>query len=60
MAVPQGKRFDGIWERGTGKCGTYSEIHTPPPGTPGSLPPIELRNPEKVLGTAAQEVVERL
>jgi hypothetical protein len=53
----QGKRFDGTWHEGTAKCGTYSEIHTPPPGTPGSLPPIELKQPDAVLQAARQEVL---
>ena len=55
----QGKRFDGTWQEGTPKCGSYSEIHTPPAGTPGSLPPIELKQPEVVLGAATRQVLEQ-
>ena len=33
--MSKGKRFDGVWADGAIKCGTYSEIHAPPPGTPG-------------------------
>lgn len=55
--INKGKRFDGTWHEGIAKCGTYSEIHTPPPGTPGSLPPIELKQPDAVLQAAKQEVL---
>lgn len=56
----QGKRFDGVWQQGVAKCGTYSEIHTPPAGTPGSLPPVELQQPDAVLVAAKQEVMDQL
>ncbi|PNW80755.1 hypothetical protein CHLRE_07g328350v5 [Chlamydomonas reinhardtii] len=56
--MSKGKRFDGVWADGAIKCGTYSEIHAPPPGTPGALPPCELRNPDKVLAEATMEASE--
>lgn len=58
--MTKGKRYDGVWEQGVPKCGSYSEISRPPPGTVGSLPPIELANPETVLDQATQQVKERL
>lgn len=58
--ITKGKRFDGVWEDGMVRTGTYSEIHTPPPGTAGSLPPVELANPDAVLQTATAEVMKRL
>ncbi|KXZ53902.1 hypothetical protein GPECTOR_6g820 [Gonium pectorale] len=53
--MSKGKRFDGVWADGAIRCGTYSEIHAPPPGTPGALPPVELRNPDKVLAEAMMD-----
>eukprot|EP00798_Chlamydomonas_sp_ICE-L_P011785 gene11785-14917_t len=58
--ITKGKRFDGVWEEGMVRTGTYSEIHTPPPGTAGSLPPVELANPDAVIANAAAEVTASL
>lgn len=56
----KGKRYDGVWEDGVPKCGSYGEIQTPPPGSVGSLPPVELAAPETVLQKATQQVLDRL
>lgn len=58
--MSKGKRYDGVWQNGTAKCGTYSEIHQAVPGAVNSLPPIELQNPNAVLSTAVAEVMEQI
>lgn len=58
--MSRGKRFDGVWSEGVPKAGSYSEVHAPPPGTAGSLPPCELRAPDAVLANAAAEVMAQL
>jgi hypothetical protein len=58
--ISKGKRFDGTWQEGIPRCGSYSEVHTPPAGTPGSLPPIELKQPDIVLSTAKLQLLEQL
>ncbi|KAG1678164.1 hypothetical protein FOA52_016101 [Chlamydomonas sp. UWO 241] len=55
--MSKGKRYDGVWSEGTAKCGSYSEVHAPPPGTVGALPPIELKAPDAVLMAAKTEVL---
>ncbi|KAL6762997.1 hypothetical protein V8C86DRAFT_2505292 [Haematococcus lacustris] len=52
--MARGKRFDGVWQDGVVKAGSYSEIHLPASGTPGSLPPCQLRHADAVLDTAVQ------
>lgn len=58
--MSKGKRFDGVWQLDVPKCGAYSEIHTPPPGTNGSLPPIELAQPQGVLQAAMHQTMAGL
>mmetsp|Transcript_10531 Transcript_10531/g.28830 ORF Transcript_10531/g.28830 Transcript_10531/m.28830 type:complete len:247 (+) Transcript_10531:170-910(+) len=58
--INRGKRFDGVWQEGVGKAGSYSEIHTPPAGTPGSLPPVELKKSDAVLQAATDGVMQQL
>jgi len=43
-----------------GRAGSYSEIHTPPAGTPGSLPPVELKKGDEVLREATEGVMQQL
>lgn len=45
-------RYDAVWHQGTAKCGSYSQVQPAPPGAPGSLPNIELCDPEQVLAEA--------
>ncbi len=45
---------------GTLKAGSYSEIHTPAPGTSGSLPPCELVNTQAVLDSALGDALAAL
>lgn len=58
--MSKGKRFDGVWHNDVPRCGTYSEIHAPPPGSNGSLPPIELANPQRVLDSAVHDTLSTL
>eukprot|EP00199_Chlamydomonas_sp_CCMP681_P005883 CAMPEP_0119101646 /NCGR_PEP_ID=MMETSP1180-20130426/641_1 /TAXON_ID=3052 ORGANISM="Chlamydomonas cf sp, Strain CCMP681" /NCGR_SAMPLE_ID=MMETSP1180 /ASSEMBLY_ACC=CAM_ASM_000741 /LENGTH=247 /DNA_ID=CAMNT_0007085797 /DNA_START=75 /DNA_END=818 /DNA_ORIENTATION=+ len=58
--MARGKRFDGVWQDGMTRAGTYSEIHAPAPGTAGGLPPCELEQPDSVLEQAVQTAVEAL
>jgi hypothetical protein len=46
-------RYDGIWQEGVVKCGSYSEVQPAPPGAPGALPCIELCSPAGVLQEGA-------
>lgn len=46
-------RYDGVWNNGNPRCGTYSEIQPAPPGAPGSIPNIELSDPDDILQEAA-------
>jgi hypothetical protein len=46
-------RYDGLWHQGSPRCGTYSEIQPAPPGAPGSIPNIELSDPDQILHEAA-------
>jgi hypothetical protein len=58
--MSRGKRFDGVWQEGVAKAGSYSEIHAPPAGTPGSLPPSELVSSNQVEQEAVQGVMQQL
>lgn len=58
--MSKGRRYDGVWQCGVAKCGSYSEIHQAPPGAPNSLPPCELQNPQSVLSIAVDEVTRAL
>uniref|UniRef100_A0A7S0VCF5 MORN repeat-containing protein 3 n=1 Tax=Polytomella parva TaxID=51329 RepID=A0A7S0VCF5_9CHLO len=51
----KGTRFDGVWIQGNVRAGSYAEIHQPPPGTPGALPPCELVTSDRVLAIARKE-----
>ncbi len=44
--MSRGKRCDGVWQQGVVRAGAYAEIHAPPSGTLGSLPPCELKHTE--------------
>jgi len=54
--------YPHIWliPAGVGKAGSYSEIHIPSAGTPGSIPPVELKASDAVLHQANQEVLQQL
>ena len=54
--APAGCRFDGIWHNDRPTCGSYSEIEPAAPGAPGSLPNVELAEPELVLQQAVEEL----
>lgn len=58
--MSRGKRCDGVWAEGILKAGSYSEIHTPAPGTSGSLPPCELVQTQAVLDQAMSDAMDRL
>jgi hypothetical protein len=46
-------RYDGIWQEGVVKCGSYSEVQPAPAGALGALPCIELCSPAAVLQEGA-------
>ena len=58
--MSRGKRLDGVWHEDVVRAGTYGEIHAPAPGAQGTLPPIELKDPEGVLASATQVILTSL
>lgn len=56
----KGRRFDGIWQTDTPKCGTYSEIKPAVAGTAGALPQLELVDAAGVAAAARGEVLAEL
>ncbi|KAI8466357.1 MAG: hypothetical protein J3K34DRAFT_524609 [Monoraphidium minutum] len=54
----RGRRYDGVWDRGTPKAGSYSELSPAPPGSAGSLPSVELAAPEGVVAEGAAAASE--
>lgn len=48
-------RYDGVWQDGVAKCGSYSDVHPPAPGAAGNLPNLELADPAGVLHDAAED-----
>ncbi len=45
-----------MWVNDKATCGTYSEIEAAAPGVPGSLPNVELAEPEAVLQQAVHDM----
>lgn len=56
LALPACCRFDGMWVNDKATCGTYSEIEAAAPGVPGSLPNVELAEPDAVLQQAVHDM----
>jgi hypothetical protein len=54
------RRFDGIWNNDVPKCGEYRELEPAPPGAPGSIPNVELVQPDVVAAEAKAAAVEAL
>jgi hypothetical protein len=58
LAVWPHARYDGIWDRDSPKCGSYSELQPAAPGSHGAIPCLEVVNAEGVLQAAVTAVAE--